>query len=239
MLLQKLKKLIYQSDMFCSSEMLRYNSETQYKTLTGGLFSISIFIFIVAGFASMIADTLNRTTIASTLQTIKQSDPPLSTLRTDKENMFMFGVTIQSTDTIFTADLAGDQRLFDIYFVIVKTTSGAVADTNIIPLEKCTAEHWTMLPTVSERFDALGASKWLCPPKNLDIPIQGVFTSPINYQVVLSVNPCSNNPLFDKPCAPQTDIDNLMATYQNFYFTINYINPVISPTEPDHISYYL
>lgn len=118
--LKKLQKAIEQVDMFCSSELLRYNSETQYKTLTGGLFSISIIIFIVIGFASMISDTLNRTTIASSVQTIKQSDPTLSILKNNKEGMFMFGISVQSTDVSLNLDLSQEKRFFDLVVVLAK-----------------------------------------------------------------------------------------------------------------------
>jgi uncharacterized membrane protein len=137
--------------------MLRYNAETQYKTLTGGLLSISIFIFIVIGFANMISDTLNRTSIASTLQTIKQKDPALSVLTTNKNSMFMFGISVQTIDMAFTADLGSGSRFFDIYFIVTQTIYGALSNVNIIPLEKCTADHWYMLPHVAESFDAIGA----------------------------------------------------------------------------------
>ena len=82
MLLHNTKKLIQQADLFCSNQLLRYNSDTQYSTITGGLLSIAIIVVIVIGFASMIADILNRTSITSTLTTTKHSDPPLSTLVT-------------------------------------------------------------------------------------------------------------------------------------------------------------
>lgn len=67
--LKTFKRLIYQLDMFCSSELMRYQSETQYKTLTGGLLSLLIIGVVVGGFASMVADTLQRVTINSSLVT--------------------------------------------------------------------------------------------------------------------------------------------------------------------------
>ncbi len=77
-ILKGIKRLIYQTDMFCSSQLLRYNSETQYKTMTGGLLSLAIIIVIIVGFANMISDTLQRTSITSSLTINKQSDPPLA-----------------------------------------------------------------------------------------------------------------------------------------------------------------
>jgi hypothetical protein len=60
--------------MFYASEMFRYNSETQYKTLTGGILSIGVIVTIVIAFFSMIQDTLNRTTITYTLEDYQDSD---------------------------------------------------------------------------------------------------------------------------------------------------------------------
>ena len=76
--LDHVKQLIYQADLFCSQQLLRYNSETQYKTLTGGLMSLAIISVIVIGFTSMIMDTLQKTSISSSLTVEKQSDPPLT-----------------------------------------------------------------------------------------------------------------------------------------------------------------
>lgn len=151
----------------------------------------------------------------------------------------MFGITIQSNDLSFNADLGSGPRYFDITLTIIHTQNGAMAGITNVPMEGCTANHWSMLPDVAERFDKLGGSKWLCPPMNFDLPLQGIYTSPENFLLLLSVTPCTNSSIFDRDCAPQADIDNLIATYHNFYLTMNYINPVISPTQPDHISYYL
>lgn len=124
MLLQNIKKLIYQADLFCSSQLLRYNSDTQYNTLTGGLLSLSIITVIIVGFASMIASTLNRSTITSTTTTVKQSTPPLATLVAGEENMFMFSVSIQSLDLTFLANLSAPTRYFDVEMNILKLVDG-------------------------------------------------------------------------------------------------------------------
>jgi hypothetical protein len=92
LILKNILKFIYQLDLFCSSQLLRYNKDKEYKTLTGGIFSLGIVIVIMTGFTSMILETLNRTSISSDLTTVKQSDPPLATLTPNKENMFAFGI---------------------------------------------------------------------------------------------------------------------------------------------------
>lgn len=58
------------SDFFYSTEMLRYDEEMEYRTLTGGIFSLGIIITICIGFASMILDTLNLSSISTTKEVI-------------------------------------------------------------------------------------------------------------------------------------------------------------------------
>ena len=112
--LKPLKQLLYRVDMFCSSELLRYNSETQYKTLTGGLLSLAIIAVIAGGFFNMVADTVNRVSITSSLVTNKQSNHPLFSLNPGKEDMFMLGLSIQSIDLSFLADLNKGPQYFTL-----------------------------------------------------------------------------------------------------------------------------
>mgnify|MGYP000870840379 CR=1 FL=1 len=77
------KKAICYVDMFYSTELLRYESNKDYRTVTGGIISLSIILMISLGFASMIIDTLNKTTINSTLNIKKSSDPSFYNLKTD------------------------------------------------------------------------------------------------------------------------------------------------------------
>ena len=64
---RKVKAVILHADLFYSSEILKYNSETQYKTLSGAIFSLIIMGAIVTGFYSMIISTMERTSITSNL----------------------------------------------------------------------------------------------------------------------------------------------------------------------------
>jgi hypothetical protein len=119
MVLKSLKSLIYQLDMFCSSELLRYNSQTQYKTLTGGLLSLAIIGIITGGFFNMIMGTLDRTSITSSVVMTKQNNPPLATLIPSAENMFMLGFSIQSMDYQFYADLNNGPQHFTVATMLI------------------------------------------------------------------------------------------------------------------------
>lgn len=124
MFLRNIRRLIRQADFFCSNQLLRYNSDTQYNTVTGGLLSIGIIIVIVIGFASMITDTLNRTSITSSKTTTKNSDPPLSTLTTGEENMLMFSLSIQSYDFMYVANLSDPIQYFDVRMYLYHFVDG-------------------------------------------------------------------------------------------------------------------
>jgi hypothetical protein len=53
------------NDLFYASEMLRFDKELEYRSITGGIFSMAIIVAVLVGFASMIIDTLALNTINS------------------------------------------------------------------------------------------------------------------------------------------------------------------------------
>ncbi len=81
--------------------MLRYNNDSQYQTVTGGILTSAIVIVVIAGFFNMINETINRTAISSSLNVVTSSNPSAHNIITNAENMFMFAVQIQSTDIQF------------------------------------------------------------------------------------------------------------------------------------------
>lgn len=129
----------------------------------------------------MISQTLNRTTIISTLTTIKQSDPPLTVLVPNKENMFMMGFSIQSIDITFLANLSATPKYFDVHLDIHEIINGMLIRKETVGLEQCTKEHWSMMPSFNEGFDSFGISSWLCLPLNYPLTMQGTYSSPINF----------------------------------------------------------
>ena len=62
---QKIKDILRVADLFYSTEMLRYNRNAQYKTITGGVVSLILIVAFVIGFWSMITNTVNKTTVTS------------------------------------------------------------------------------------------------------------------------------------------------------------------------------
>ncbi len=101
-------------DMFSSSEMLRYNEDAHYQTFTGGVITLGIIVTVISGFFSMISETINRTAITSSVNTLTTNYPPAYNLTANADNMFMFGIQIQSTDLSFFYDANGPRRYFDV-----------------------------------------------------------------------------------------------------------------------------
>jgi hypothetical protein len=132
--LKKIKTAIERNDLFCSSQMLRYKDDTQYKTLTGGIISLAIIIAIVVGFAGMINDTINKNSITFDSTTLKSTDPSLIKLSTSKGSKFMFGLEIESIQLNYNHDLNGPKRYFDVSMTQLSLSGGGLAGYSNIPL---------------------------------------------------------------------------------------------------------
>ncbi len=92
MFLKRMRNLIKHSDLFYSNEMLRYENELEYKSLTGGILSLALIITVLVGFANMIILTMQRENISSTKEVVKHSDPPFMSVEVSPENKFMMGI---------------------------------------------------------------------------------------------------------------------------------------------------
>ena len=92
--LRMMKNMVEMSDFFYSTQMLRFQKEGEYRTLTGGLLSLGIIVTIVIGFTSMIRETLNRSSFTTSLTVEKKPDPSATLMTASPESMFMFGIEI-------------------------------------------------------------------------------------------------------------------------------------------------
>ncbi len=79
------------------------------------MISIAIIITIIIAFASMILETVNRTTINYTHNSLRDSDPNLSLVNASPDGMFMFAVEV------WGYNLSSEYRYFDVVFY--QTTS--------------------------------------------------------------------------------------------------------------------
>jgi len=181
----------------------------------------------------MIIQTLNLTSITYTLNTISNVDPTLTNLIPSPDQNFMFGIKIGGLN------LSAPIKYFDVVGTQSTAQSDIVNSTNII-LEQCTREHWRSLPSVIDRFEALGVSSWLCPPINEVYPIFGERASAASQWLNYLVLPCQNGTTPNQTCASPADIDALVASAANYFeLTLFYIKSIINPSQPSYISYAL
>lgn len=87
-----LRDSIKLNDLFYSTEMLRFDKEMEYRSVTGGLFSLGIIIAVLVGFASMIIDTLALNTINSVQSITKDSTPTSTNITLGSGSNFMLAV---------------------------------------------------------------------------------------------------------------------------------------------------
>ena len=70
-----LKRIVGKMDLFSSIQLLRFDGDAETKTFTGGVFSLSIIIYLIATFSSMIFDTFNKLIITSTSDSKQDNEP--------------------------------------------------------------------------------------------------------------------------------------------------------------------
>ena len=65
----------------------------------------------------------------------------------------MFGLFVQTLDVSTTFDLLNGPQFFDIVMREVVIKHGTYPEYTAKSLEKCTPEHWKMVPSVLKNFD--------------------------------------------------------------------------------------
>ena len=70
-----LKRIVGKMDLFSSIQLLRFDGDAETKTFTGGVFSLSIIIYLIATFSSMVFDTFNKLIITSTSDSKQDNEP--------------------------------------------------------------------------------------------------------------------------------------------------------------------
>ena len=130
---KQVKGLLLQADLFYSSEILKYNSETQYKTLSGAIVSLILMGAIISGFSSMIISTMERTSITSSLEVKKSQDPELLKLK-DADNNFMFGIVIVNMYGSTFFNISSGPQIFDVKMLLLEGKNSVVTNMTFVPL---------------------------------------------------------------------------------------------------------
>ena len=102
------KSFFYKIDLFGSSEMLRYRSEPQYSTLTGGIISF----FIIIAFSTLLFQNLSSVVAMDSVSaqdfTYYVEDPTYTNISFDLSSNFIIGFGISGLN------LSDTNRYFDI-----------------------------------------------------------------------------------------------------------------------------
>ena len=97
--LKLIKRVIGKMDLFSSIQLLRFDGDAETKTLTGGVFSLAIIVYLISTFSSMVFATFNKLIITSTVETTQINEPePVYLLTTDNASHFMLGVEVWKFD---------------------------------------------------------------------------------------------------------------------------------------------
>lgn len=64
-----LRRLVKKLDLFSSIQLLRFKGDAETKTLTGGMISFVIYVYLAVTFSSMIIDTFHKVVITSVSDT--------------------------------------------------------------------------------------------------------------------------------------------------------------------------
>ena len=73
--LKVLKRIIGKMDLFSSIQLLRFDGDAETKTLTGGIFSLAVIVYLISTFSSMVLDTFNKLIITSTFNNQQDNEP--------------------------------------------------------------------------------------------------------------------------------------------------------------------
>ena len=115
-------------DFFNSSQLMRLDKESDYRTITGGVMSIALITTILIAFTDMIGDTLNRNTISYTQSTIMNIDPSKIEMKASPKDNFMFGISLGGYN------LNKNSKVFDVIAYQLKCKNGC-QNYEILPLE--------------------------------------------------------------------------------------------------------
>ena len=139
-----IKGIIYKLDFFYTAELLRYREEPQYRTLFGGVLSVSIILLLLVTFYNKVFDTFKKVIIQSSVSATSYDDPRAYTISTRPGQPFMFGVEI------WHFDLNANPRYFDVNLIHGYLNTGEYNDnlTEEIHLEPCTKQHWSEYPSI-------------------------------------------------------------------------------------------
>lgn len=156
------KRLVKFFDMFSTPNMLRFENEPEYKSMSGACVSLSlIFVFLII-FTNTVISTFNYTNITSTVTQGEETEPSFfSTLNTPF--LFAIGLTnINLNDP--------NTKYFNILFSAKTQFGNGTKITTSVSLVPCQRSSWNAVDaSFGQAYDHIGFQNWLCLPSNLTL----------------------------------------------------------------------
>lgn len=107
----------------------------------------------------------------------------------------------------------------------------------MIPCEK---NQWS---SINQQFgviyDRLGFDEWLCPPDNLEMELQGKYTSEYFKFYKISVTECDPTLDLTRACVNSSVITSYLNSQESFSFNFYFVNKIINGESHEYISNYL
>ena len=121
-------------DLFAVSQFIRYKGESEFKTATGGFFSIAVLVIFAVLFTNLAIRTVNKEIIAWSSETTSEIEPSQTVVKVSP-SPFLFTVGIMGLNLNDP-----NVRYFDFTLTEIQTTmtTGAVTSNKNIPLVPCT-----------------------------------------------------------------------------------------------------
>ena len=144
-------------DFFQCNKFLRYNGDAEYKSMTGGITSVTVVVIFVILFSSIALKTLKKEIITSSSFTESENIPSELAMRMGPGGDMMFGIYIRESN------LSSVPRLFDVKMERVYYSYGYVLNRTEVPLEQCTESHFNFDSDLAVQLKSLPVSGLLCP----------------------------------------------------------------------------
>ena len=129
-------KVFRNFDFFQTSKLLRYNKDAEYKSVTGGITSITVVIILCILFFNMGLRTIRKETVTSSTSTTNEIDPSEMTLTMGPGGNTMIGIFSREVN------FSEVPKLFDVTITQKYFEYSSFLNSSAILLEQCTQEHF-------------------------------------------------------------------------------------------------
>lgn len=190
-----LKKFLRNIDLFASSQLLRFKTETDYSTLTGGFLSLLIIIIFGALLIQNSISVFSKNSVNGLDLVYYLEDPTFTSFQFgDSDFIIAVGIT--------DLNLSSAERYFDISLSTQVFSYGNFVNETIHQLEPCRYEQWASVNSIgANSYEKLRLNSFLCPSRNVSVELQGKYSSEMFKLLRLRIGKCFDSTDPSRPCA--------------------------------------